>query len=352
MNVKRAIALIEAIASELQSWKTVLRRAAVVTVALGVPAACQKGTLPLSFHAIVVAVSGASALLAALSWLKASRLRSLLLLPFSDRAIMSAFCIVGVGSVVLSNVVPFVAVLAVVRSISAADAFSLVAISVFSSVVVMSGASFFCVLVRLAPNVRRRSSGGTASVGTVDGANGRDFRVRRSSICDFVSFDYLLSSGAKDPRAWFSLAGVATFGLLASAYMLQKGTPFPVHSICLALTPPLSTLLSRDLHTRRQMIVIYDSASIAARYACALVAMVLPLVLLEDLALAPFVPVSLAFAFSSAVSYLVAAAVIVVLEVRFPLTEWKTENGLYLHPRKYCPPLAAALTAWILCIVS
>lgn len=41
----------------------------------------------------------------------------------------------------------------------------------------------------------------------------------------------------------------------------------------------------------------------------------------------------------------------VVMEMRFPLTEWKTESDLWHHPRKYIVPAILMLIAGLICVV-
>jgi len=41
----------------------------------------------------------------------------------------------------------------------------------------------------------------------------------------------------------------------------------------------------------------------------------------------------------------------VVMEMRFPLTEWKTESDLWHHPRKYIVPAILMLLAGVVCVV-
>ena len=41
----------------------------------------------------------------------------------------------------------------------------------------------------------------------------------------------------------------------------------------------------------------------------------------------------------------------VVMEMKFPLTEWKTESDLWHHPRKYIVPAILMLIAGVVCVV-
>jgi hypothetical protein len=41
----------------------------------------------------------------------------------------------------------------------------------------------------------------------------------------------------------------------------------------------------------------------------------------------------------------------VVMEMKFPLTEWKTESDLWHHPRKYIVPAILMLLAGVVCVM-
>ena len=48
---------------------------------------------------------------------------------------------------------------------------------------------------------------------------------------------------------------------------------------------------------------------------------------------------------------LLSASGSVIMEMRFPITEWKTESDLWHHPRKYIVPAILMLLAGAVCVV-
>lgn len=353
---KRVLCLISATVSELQSGEAILRRIVLVAVALGLPLAFYSATYPLSSFATIGLTVGVSSLLTALSWLKEDRLKGLFLLPFSRRSVKAAVCAVGVSSAAVSDAIPITLAFYLVGSISTASALATFAVGVFAAIfsfVLISSISPLGAAIKM--NAKALLSKKTKGKEPSSEEKGRH-EGGRSPLYRFsqkwLSSNYFLTSIYRNANTWFSLLGLTAIGVVATDAMLNRGVLLPIHSICIALTPTLSTLLSRDRDTRRQMIVLENDRTIMAQYAAALMIAVLPLVLAGDVVLLVFwQTMSIGFVVASIVVYLVAVLVIIILEMRFPLLKWKTENEMYRHPRRYLPLIAALLVAGIIYLI-
>lgn len=318
-----APSLLAAAAAELQSARVIIRRVLVVTVALGFPIVYYGGSIPLLPFVVVGLVAGVSSLFTAISWFWKSRLEGLLLLPFSKRAVAGAVCIVGVLSAGVSDVVPTTLFFALAGTLSPTGVLLTLGFGVLTA-----SFAFVCVslLHDLSETIRRfwapkhRLKSGLARTSPIVeiAATGRFSRLEHF-IREQTTSNYLLAAILHDSRAWFSLIGLTIIGVVATDYLLTQGISLPVNAICVALTPPLTTLLSRDLDTRQQMLTLGTTRSMAKQYISALIITVIPLILLGDGVLALCGrPVSLAFVLASVVIYLAALAMIIMLEIRFP----------------------------------
>lgn len=355
-TLKRVLSLIMAVVSELQSGRTILRRAIVVLIVLGLPIFFFGRSFPLSSFMTAGLIVGVSSLFTAISWFKDERLRGLFILPFSRQSVAAAVCAVGMLSAGISDAIPITFSFYLTGTLSTANALITVGVGVLASTF-----SFVCIaLLRslgmtIRMNLKPLQSYAfipehKSFASTINREGG--FSRVRCFMQKQVFSNYFLASIYRDANTWFSLLGLMVFGLVATDFILSKGMPFPVHAICVALTPPLSTLLSRDLHTRRQMLVLKNDRTIAAQYMSALMTVVMPLILLGDVLLVLLGRlVDIKFIVASIAVYLAAIIVIIVLEMRFPLLKWKTENEMYRHPRRYLPILAAVLVAGVFFLI-
>lgn len=348
----RAALLIKGAAAELQRAKALIGRAFVVAVALGFPIISSGGTIPLSPFLSTGAVAVAMSLVTSVSWFKKGRLDGLALLPFTAPAIVAAACAVGAVSSVVSDAAPLALAFGLVGMLSPAGAAAACGLGMLAA-----GAAFLCgwALRRLEEALRGKwlpalFHGLGRSRGRL--ARSEADRAQRTTLWSFArklrTSNYLLEFAMHDSGVWLSLAGMTFFGWASTDILLSKGFAIPVFSICYALTPPLATLLSRDLHTRRQLLILEEMPSIVRQYVLALLALIVPLIAMGNLVMALLGrPVGIAFAVESIVAYLAATTAIVILEIRFPRLNWKTESEMYLHPRRYAPALAAAVVVGI-----
>lgn len=354
--LKRVLSLLSAVVSQLQSGKAILRRIIVVSVVLGVPIFIYRNSFPTSPYLTVGLLAGIASLFMAVSWFKDERLRGLYLLPFSRLTIVAAVSSVGIFSVTLSDVIPVTLAFYLLGLISTIEALITVGVGILAATL-----SFGCIYLLRSIGVRIMTSqkplqANELTVKRSTSVSALDRKkvflsvneVKRSG----VSANYFLTSIFRDVNTLFSLLGLIVIGLVATELLLERGSAVPVHAVCVALTPPLATLLSRDLHTRRQMLILESDRTIAVQYLVSLLIAVMPLILFGDIL---FVllgqTVSIGFIVSSIVAYLAAAIVIIVLEMRFPILKWKTENEMYMHPRRYLPLLAAVVVAGIFYLI-
>lgn len=374
-----------AVAGELLSATSVLNRAVVVAVALGFPLGYIGASLPLSPLALMAAVVLTSSVVTAATWLKGSRIDRLLLLPFSKRDVVCATCVIGALSVAVSDGAPLALFFGLAGALSPVAALASWGLSMLFSVGAFAVVALLRYL-RTAPRhdmVRHRSvprvvperdesdvprvalpvrpaaspqrasePAATSCMPTCPASAGA-----QSGVLGFlhrsIAWNYLIAAALREPGTWFSLLGLTVVGTVFSGIMFSRGQALAANAALLALTPPLSTLLSRNRDTRRQLLLLGGDRRIAADYLIALLSIVTPLIFLGDaVMLAVGLPVDALFVLSGVVVYFAGAVTIVALELRFPRLTWKTEREVYVHPRRYVPLLASALAAWLCALLA
>lgn len=341
--------LLFAVAAQVQNPLTLARRALIVSVVFGVPLLIF-GSHYIKWPFLLVAVVvGATTTLVTLSWFKGNQLEVLLLEPYTRKNITLSAGVLGVVSTLISDAIPLGVFLYLSHTLSASRALATLFVAALASATAFSAVTLLRNLIKPAGfSYKKRvslASGADKITLPLNDTNTFASHPLSQGIKSYITDNYLLFLIIYDARTWYSLAAMTGLGLISSGYLLQIHVFFPVHSLCLALTPTLSFLLSRNLDTRKQLLLLKGESYLKRHYAAALCVLMYPIIILGDVALCFFSPPNVIFFISSIVSYAAAIITIIILEIRFPVLEWKTEYELFMRTRRYYPLLAATAVA-------
>jgi len=153
---------------------------------------------------------------------------------------------------------------------------------------------------------------------------------------------YLLRYLMNNRKYIANTAAVWAFGSVF-AVLIGKDAPsdfLPVGFALMCLNTPLGILLSSDRALYRQIKLLPgQTAGVLFPYALfiTIINMIACVVYLTvwKVMIGSFLPIMILFA---ALFSIVSAGLTVVLEIKFPLLDWKVESDLWHHPRKYIVP--------------
>lgn len=337
---------------------------------------------------VMVALTAASALATGSSLLRGGRARNLLVLPFSERAVARATCLVGAAMVAIGDALPLMVLLCLADTAQLAGALELYVLAVLVGAVALTASTLSyrhsalvsCVLAAVAclialmsvpavprfialivfvlamaaaggklpdPYARcasRVERGAWKDPSYVKASKQRQPRIR------LLRSNYFTRAIVSDPHAWISVLGLLCLGTAFSAVLTSQGVHLPANAVFVVSSPPLATLLSRDRDTYYQAELLGSGLLVFGQYLIALLEAYITCTLVSDAVLAAMGALGVVSFVSSLIICVVGSVMTVVMEMKFPLLEWKTEREVYLHPRKYVVTLAAVLIA-SLCLV-
>ncbi|WP_303172676.1 hypothetical protein [Corynebacterium sp.] len=300
-------------------------------------------------------------------WLSEGRLENLLLYPVREKTMVAAYVCVACAVFVFEVLIPLVVIL---LAIGQGTAIQLVSLLVF---VLLIGATLFLSHALPVKRAALIGFGIALCLGAVAQyvqpwlgivlaiivlvsmyqfpcVLPRTPTTGESRFAQFVRTkfnNYFLVNTLLDSRAWSSFLIINIFAAVLVYMIGSEQGPVRVFWCLACVNTPVTTILSREHDTRDQIRLVGDEKATALRMAAAMLPVfVLGMAFLYIVAawLGLVQPLDIAFGLCIA---LLATAISVFLEIRFPLVNVKTERDVFRHPRKYVAVLAAGI-----CIVA
>lgn len=294
-------------------------------------------------------------------WLAEGRLERLLLYPFSEKTLVAAYVLVASGVFILEVWIPLLALLFMVGK-GTAGAFAALmlylllidAVLFLAQTIPVRRAGYIgfgiVAAIGLAAQYVHPWLGIALCVIALVALSLLPCRIPRlrtgkeSAVSRFVRTkvnNYFVVNGLLDTRAWSSFLLINAFAAMVVYVIGKEDGPVRLFWILACVNTPLTSILSREDDTRNQIHLIGDERGSALRMGLAIFPIfVIGIAFLNTVAawLGIFQPLDIAFGLFIA---LLATAISVFLEIKFPLVNVKTERDVFRHPRKYIAPVIA-----------
>ncbi len=362
-----------AVMGEYFSWRVIVQRGAVLTVAtflLIASGGTSLGILPL---VIIVLLAGLSSLITSSSWFKEEHTSTLLLLPYSERTVAWSICAAGILLVVLGNVFPLALLLGVAGAMTPLEALAGAALGVIITTIsfvaetvsrrhaglvacLLTAVACLCALIFSSDSLRFCALLILLIIAV--GVGGKIPHARRRHTRHPLAFpkrlpsNYFAIAALSERHVYLSALGLLCLGTILTATLASRGFPYPLNAVCAVSIPPLSTMLSRDRDTYRQMELLGNRYLTFVQYFVVLFVASLILTSISTIVLVAIGAAGAGFFAIGILICIIGSMVSVLLEMRFPLLVWKTEQEVYTHPRKYLVTLVAALLAGLYLVIA